>query len=93
MDGQMNNTVPNMTPEEKGGGAGSMIATVVVVVIIIIGAIYFWNARSVEAPAVDDTASVVEGITNVSTSDETADIEADLNSTELDELNAELNAI
>lgn len=88
----MNNPMPEMTSENKGG-AGTMIAAVVVIVVILIGALYFWNARSAQAPALDETASTVQAITDVSTSDEATDIQTDLNSTELDNLDAQLNAI
>lgn len=87
MDEQQNNM--NMgTGESSGGSTGLIIGAIVIIAIIILGGLYFWGQRA------NDTATnqALDSINQQSTSDEAAAIEADLNATDVDNLNAELNA-
>jgi uncharacterized protein HemX len=89
MDESQNNmTTPAMEPQ-KNGSTGTVVAAVVILAILVVGALYFWKERSYQAP---DTDQSVESITTQGTSDDTASIEADLESTDVDNLDAELNA-
>lgn len=82
MEGQQNN--PNM-PRESSGSAGPVIGIVVILVIVILGALYFWNQSRTNDAA-------LESIQTQNESDEANSIEADLDATNVDNLDAEINA-
>lgn len=91
---QMNNPVPPKPPmpEAHSNGAGTWIAAVVIIAALVVGAFYFWNQH--EGAVMDeatDTAAL-QSINSQSTSDETSSIEADLNATDVETIDAELNA-
>ena len=92
-------TPPANSPSPAPAGEGSLgpiIGTIIILAVIVLGGLYFWGQRSDKAPlpAEDNTAQVeVESIIDQSSSDETAAIEADLESTDIDNLDAELDAI
>ncbi len=80
-----------MPPQTNGNGsAGSLIAIIVVLALVIVGALFFWQ-RSDDSPETAGTEESMESITTQSDSDATTDIEADLNATDIDSLDAELN--
>lgn len=71
------------------GSVGPAVATFIILAVIILGGIYFWSQRGEQAvPAENNEASQIEA---QSTSDAISDIEADLNATDLENLDAELN--
>lgn len=74
--------------QEKKGSAGPMIGVIVVLVIIILGALYFWGQNDDSDVMIDET---LDTITTQSESDETASIEADLNATDVEGVDSELN--
>ena len=88
--------------EQNKSGMGSIIGIVIIISIIILGGLYFWGKR-IEESKLKDTlvsgnsqATVQEqneatAIRSVSSSDDLDSIEADLNSTNLDNLGAEAN--
>ena len=79
----------NVNPAvESGSSAGPIIGAIVILAVIIFGALYLWGQRE-ESQALNQE---LDTINIQSDSDETADIEADLNSTEIENLDAELNA-
>ena len=98
MDETQNNmNVPPQKPQatqNSGGSAGSLIAVIVILALIIIGALYFWG----QSNSADDgaervmTDETVQTINAQSSSDAAAAIEADLDATDVDSLDAELNA-
>ncbi|MDP3875217.1 MAG: hypothetical protein Q8Q22_01740 [bacterium] len=83
MEEKQNNV--NMGVEGDGGSNGLVIATIVIIVIIILGGLYFWNQRA-------GNDAVVDEINTQNNSDESSAIEADLNATDIESLDAELNA-
>ena len=94
---------PGGTPQEEKS-MGPLIGSVIIVAIIVIGGIYFWMTRSAETPtpALPETAPLGQTTTpdqetaallNQGTSDNTADIEKDLNATDLNNLDAGMNDI
>ncbi|QQR50501.1 hypothetical protein IPF86_01090 [Candidatus Nomurabacteria bacterium] len=87
MDTNTSNTLPNMEPENK---KGSSLAIVLVIAIIIAGGVYFFMQREkVEAPTViQEEASIQSG--NDTYSDELNDISEDLDATNFDELNTNI---
>lgn len=86
------NTTPTMESGGENGKTGAIIGILVIVIILVIGALYFWGQRLVETPNVEETSPAVFQPVE-STSTEISDIEADLSTTDLDNLGAELNSI
>lgn len=76
------------TVESSGGSTGLIIGAVVILAIIVLGGLYFWGQRANDA-LLNET---VESINTQSSSDEAAAIEADLDATDIENLDAELNA-
>ncbi len=78
----------NAVVHEKGSSAGPIIAAIVILAAIVFGALYFMGERG------NDTAynSQLDSINDQSDSDETAAIEADLNSTQVENVDAEMSS-
>ncbi|MEK7176157.1 MAG: hypothetical protein AAB695_02155 [Patescibacteria group bacterium] len=74
--------------EPKGGSLGPILAGVVILAVIIFGVLYFMDQREGSQAFNEE----VNAINSQDTSDEAASIEADLNSTDIENLDAELNA-
>ena len=86
-----NNVNVNLGATPTGGSsAGLIVAIVVILALIALGGLYFWNQSAVDQELMNDES--FEAINTQSSSDETSSIEADLNSTNVDNLDAELNA-
>ncbi|MDP2641921.1 MAG: hypothetical protein Q8P21_01355 [bacterium] len=77
----------NMGGGESGGSAGPVISVIVILAIIILGGLYFWNQRGAT-----DNGAALDDINTQSESDDTTSIEADLESTDIENLDAEINA-
>ncbi len=90
-----------MEPQNKSS-IGSIIGTIVIIAIIILGGLYFWGKRVEEAKLKkelvrDDSTEMAQyneaaAIKSISGSDDLSSIEADLNSTNFDNLQAEMDA-
>ena len=97
MEGEQNNV--NMD-KEGGGSAGPIIGIIVILVIIILGGLYFWSQREGNDTTINDatindatiTDEALESINLQSGLDDTTSIEADLDATDIENLDAELNA-
>lgn len=87
MEGQENQN----TNVEPAGSAGPVIATIIILAVIVLGALYFWDQRDAVEEEVNVDATV-ETIETQNESDETSSIEADLEATEVESLDAEFNA-
>jgi len=87
------NPEPNMTTPNNESSAGPVIGTVIILAVIVLGGLYFWGQRADSEPAMteEQVQEQVNMIQEQSTSDATADIEADLNATDIDGLDSELN--
>lgn len=90
----------NTIPENKSS-IGSIIGTIIIIAVIILGGLYFWGKRVEEAKIRQnlvtetvpqnnqmDEAAVIK---STSASDDLDSIDADLNATKLDNLNAEMS--
>lgn len=95
--------MPPMPEAPKGGNnAGAMIGVAVIVIVLALGAAYFWMQSrpmdSAQDSAVTEDAmyaqpdKTAEALKQTSSSDAAADIEADLSSTDLGNIEAEMNA-
>jgi uncharacterized protein HemX len=88
-------TPPTMSPEKAS--TSGVVGTVIIIALIILGGLYFWGKRintQKEANALinqemqaSQEAAVIEA---VSTNDDTASLEAELNATQTSDLGAEL---
>jgi len=80
----------NMGSAPSNSSAGLIIGIIIILVIIILGGLYFWKQNAVDEEI--RANETVESINTQSESDDTSSIEADLNSTDVDYVDAELNA-
>ena len=71
---------------------GPLVGIVIIVIILILGGLYFWGQRTGDG-VISDQDTVVEALETQSLSDEIVDIEADLDATDLESLDADLSAI
>ena len=89
-------------PTSAEGGKkpmGPIVGVVIIVIVLIFGGLYFWGSQlseekemtAEEIAAQEDTMLIK--LQEQSASDEIADIEADLNATDLEGLDAELDQI
>lgn len=95
-----------MSPQEgPGGSGGALIALVVIVLIILAGAFFIFGDKLPGEPKTDaeldeqfdatgvEAQAELEAINSTSDSNALADLEADINSSDLSDLDAELDAI
>ncbi|MBI2087092.1 MAG: hypothetical protein HYT69_02890 [Candidatus Zambryskibacteria bacterium] len=75
------------TIPQNGGGAWSLIAVMVVLALVIIGALFFWQRAD------DDSLEneQLESINTQSDSDAVSDIEADLDATDIENVDYNLD--
>ena len=90
-------------PMEQGGGEvkkpmGPIIGVAIIVIVLILGGLYFWSTQlskeemTAEEITAQEDPALIE-LQKQSDSDEIADIEADLDATDLEGLDAELEQI
>lgn len=90
---------PLEMPVEKKSSVGAVIGTVIVILLLILGALYFWGARlneksdnpppyilGAESSGESDTAA---GLPPQGSSDEAADIDADIQAMNMSQFEAE----
>lgn len=91
MEGEQNNV--NMGRGESGSPTSPIIGVVIILAIAILGGLYFWSQRAGnearDEVLIDET---VEAIGTQNQADNTTSIEADLEATDIESLDAELNA-
>ena len=93
MDESLNNMGSN-SPRAKEGSVGPVIGTIIILAVIVLGGLYFWGQRASEkAMSEAQLGEVVQDITTQSQSDEAAAIQADLDTTSVDNIDSELNGI
>lgn len=81
----------NMDKKSKG----PLVAVIIILVLIIVGGLYFLKERSAQEVFIptETEDSVVESLNQQSSSDELESIEADLNATDLENLDQGAAAI
>ena len=90
---------PNQTNSNMNTGGGSpsdgsfgpVVGLIIILVVIILGALYFWGQRTNETTDIYGNPVNSEETTD-SSSDSLNTIEVDLNNTDTEGLDAELNA-
>ena len=87
-----NNMNMGTVERSNGSSAGPIIGIIVILAIIILGGLYFWRQRVNEEAYEAESEETMEAINTQSESDDASSIEADLNNTDIDNLDAELNA-
>lgn len=96
MDNNQNNFQSENKPTKKDSNIGPIIGSVIIIVLIILGGLYFWgyiiNKQQVNAPTTEE--SEVEEVKTEEIADpDVAEINNELNSTNVDEIDSELNKI
>ena len=87
MDGEQNNVNMGGNPNSGMGSAGPIIAVIVILAIIVLAGLYFWGQRMN-----GENMMYGDNVETQSQSDDPNSIEADLNSTNVDNVDAEVNA-
>lgn len=86
-----------MEPNNENS-VGPVIAIIIVLAMIVLGGLYFWNERS-KMNSINDSLpqstadEVAASIEKQSTSDDTGAIESDLNNTQVDNVDQELQSL
>ncbi len=94
-------TLNNASPATGHKPIGPAVGIIVIIAILLLGGIYFWMQARDEVQygdqpytdALPGADSKVQALQQQSSSDKVSDIEADLQSTDLDNLDAELNSV
>ena len=90
------NQMPPMQNGEEKKSIGPLIAVIIILALVIVGGLYFLKTRSsqpiYETP-VENVDSITESLNTQSNSDDLSSIEADLNATNLDNLDQGAAAI
>lgn len=77
----------NVTPQQESS-VGPIIGAIIILAVVVFGFLFFWGERGADQAL----ESQIDTIETQSNSDETSSIEADLEATDVDNLDAELNA-
>ncbi|MDP2705154.1 MAG: hypothetical protein Q8O71_01995 [bacterium] len=88
----MQNPLPN---KPVASSVGPLVGIIIVVIIIVLGGMYFWGQR-VDRSGIDpmlENDAMTQSLENQSSSDDLTAIEADIDNTDLENLDAELNQI
>lgn len=90
---EMPNTLQDNAPDKKS--SGPLIGIIIIIVVLLVGGLYFWMTKIATIPEETgtDTEAVVEQLSTQSASDEISAIEADLDATDLENLDAELDSL
>ena len=90
------NQMPPISDQAEKKSAGPLIAVIIILALIIIGGLYFLKTRSsqnIYVPTVPVVDTVTESLNTQGNSDDLDSIEADLNATDLDNLDQGAAAI
>jgi len=93
---------PKHDSRHDAGSSGALVGTAVILILIIIGGFYLWTTKVPEVQEADqlptiqsggETEAIINQLETQGTSDEISDIEADLNATDLESLDSELDQL
>lgn len=99
---EVEQSTPTTPTPETHPSMGPIIGTIVIIAVLAVGGLYYWGAQlnreeaqeamnSEMATTTEEAAPTADELLNVNSSDEIADIEADLQLSNFDNLDAELN--
>ncbi|MEK7514233.1 MAG: hypothetical protein AAB587_00180 [Patescibacteria group bacterium] len=95
MDPNQTNTTPAIPTPTSKPSMGAFIGIIIIILVIVFGAFYFWGKmveeKSGSGAQTADTS--VEMLNKQSSSDEVTSIEADLNATDIGNLDKELGSV
>jgi hypothetical protein len=81
---------------QNESSVGPVIATIIILAVIVLGGLYFWGQRGDNngtAPQTPTTSSAdLNAINSQSSSDDTSSIQTDLQNTNTENLDSQLNA-
>jgi len=85
-----NNEIPPMLEKKpERDSSSSLVAVLLIAAVILIGVVYFWMNRAADVLVPED--QMIESIEEQSSSDAFSDIEADLNATDLENIDYDLS--
>lgn len=90
------NQMPPMQTQAEKKSAGPLIAVIIILVLIVIGSLYFLKERSMKGtyvPPQTTTDPITDSMKQQGSSDDLDAIEADLNATNLDNLDQGASAL
>jgi hypothetical protein len=90
------NQMPPMQGDMNKKSVGPLIAVIIILALIIIGGLYFLKERSsqpIYAPTTTTSDAMTDSLNKQGSSDELGSIEADLNATDVDNLDAGAAAV
>ena len=94
------NTLQGNAPQQSS--SGPLVGVAIIIIVLIVGGIYFWSTavdrdkETRQLPTIQsggETDAIVNQLNTQGISDEVADIEADLNLTDLENLDSELDVL
>ena len=91
MDEQQQNMNMGMPQQPSGSSSGPIIGVIIILVVVILAGLYFWGQKDMTTETPVTTADT-NSITAQSNSDNTDAIENDLNNTDVETVDAEINA-
>jgi len=68
------------------------MAVVVILVIVVLGGLYFWNEQRTSTEVAPESDATLDQINSQNQSDDTSSIEADLEATDIETIDSEINA-
>lgn len=84
-------------PPSPKGAIGPLVGTAIIIVLLVAGGLYFWGAKLNQNASMNNAPPVIlgddsAGLPPTSSSDAVAAIEADVSATDVDRLDAEIEA-
>jgi hypothetical protein len=84
---------PMLTPDH-GNHMGPIIGSIIIIVLLALGGLYFWSKElQKEKPAEVEQNPALQGTTTLNSSDEVSSIEADIESTNFNDIDADLKSL
>jgi hypothetical protein len=91
------NTTPSDIKPNKDGGVGAFVGSLIIIIVIILGGIYVFNSIQEQIGVTKTTestdTSADETGTKLSEQDDITSLEADLNGSNIDNIDKELESI
>lgn len=83
----------NTINQDNGSSVGPVIGTIIILAVIVLGGFYFWNQRESKNAVMDDAqvSQTVQDIKTQSQSDAPSAIMNDLNATDVNNIDSQLN--